>query len=382
MGKTPTVAMKATMSMDGGYTVFDGQLTARELSELLRSHLIYVIEDEQRGNDPVTGQEVLNRRKVDNWIDMEVDGELSLGQLTFATHSEANTEFEYTDDGVLSVFGGSTIVDGRQRTYTVNGATERAENHQADDYDPDTRKVSVRFYVGTDTTARREIFAQMNGARGGDHADQSRSAWLSPRGAAIIAKKLVLANRHLGNSVVNTVTNKVAKDSTHLAGFNTFVRAVETAWNLKGKAVSEEMADEVSNYLDRFWSAVVAAVPQLGKLSAPERQQLRDTSLLGNPLIVYGLIAVAKSVYMLDKANPPLDRLDALADLAESGWFDLTDENGDPQSHWRDMGVMAPVFDIKTHKVAYWRPRNAFQTRKSLADALVRRMFDPAAVVS
>ncbi len=361
----PTFEVKALETEDAGHRCFDAVFTAKTLRGLREHHLAYVIDSEQRGEDPVTNDEVLNKRKMEDWQEMELESELHVGQITFCTHSESGTTYEWdTDKGTLRVYGSSVIPDGRQRFYTVTDAEQKFEDGLTETYDPD-RKVSVRIYVDLDSDERRELFNQMNGGRGGDHADQGRVEWLSPRGSAVIAKRLVSASPHLGTENVNVVKNKITKKDHRLAGFNTFVNAVGNAWN---KPLPTKEEKKIGDFLIDYWSKLVEVLPQLEVLPLGDRLKVREETLIGNPLSIYGFMAVARRIYDMDPENPPIERLEEI----DPEWFDIE------ESHWKDIGVLAPSLGVDANgkpKVKGYKVRNAFQTRKAFADFLVNRMF-------
>src|SRR5439155_25959152 len=123
--------------------------------------------------------------KVKRWVQMELEGELHVGQLTYALHTENAAAYEFDKEARhLEVFGPMTIVDGRQRSYTLRDALRR-HLQTGVKYNPQ-RKVSVRLYVDLTAAQRKELFNQMNGGRGGDHATSTRVNWLAPSGAASI----------------------------------------------------------------------------------------------------------------------------------------------------------------------------------------------------
>ncbi len=367
-------------TQDGSKRAFDVVMTAREIADALIEHRVYVIPEEQRGDDPVTLKELLNEKKVENWVQMELGGRLHMGQITLALHMENGASFHwYPKDGTLEVVGPMTVVDGRQRSYTVRRAVQ-AKDERGAWYDDD-RKVSVRVYVDLDSSERRELFNQMNGGRGGDHASQTRVHWLAPSGPAWIAKQLVSRNPNLGERNVNVVVDKITRKDPRLAGFNSFVEAIGQAFGDEA-TLSDQEQQQVADFLNDFWTKLVEVIPDLGVLELAKRNQVRERSLVGNPLAIYGFMRISKRLWDVDRQDPPLERLEALGKDLE--WFDRDGQM------WRDLGVMVPVIDratmaVKKEKVRLadgtekevevYRPRNAYQTRRAFADAMVRKMF-------
>src|SRR5215468_2040020 len=58
--------------------------TKRQIRDARKSGTLTVREDEQRGTDPVTGTEILNPRKMEFWLDLELKNELFMGQLNYS----------------------------------------------------------------------------------------------------------------------------------------------------------------------------------------------------------------------------------------------------------------------------------------------------------
>jgi hypothetical protein len=363
--RAPTETFETSQeTWDGGRRAFDVVFEAERIATALEQHRLYVIPEEQRGDDPVTGREVLNDSKVKRWEQMELSGQLHLGQLTVALHKENAATFDHeAQSGQLDIYGPMTIVDGRQRSYTLRRALEK-HLQTGVAYDP-KRKVSVRIYVDLDAGQRRELFNQMNGGRGGDHATSTRVNWLAPSGAASIARSLVARNAHLGEANVNVVLDKVTRKDPRLAGFNTFVEAIRQAFGDSENLTAAEQT-EISDYLNKFWTKLVEVLPVLGQRELAERNRLRDKSLLGNALAIYGFMEVAKRLRDERPAKPPLERLEVLG--RDRAWFDKD------RQHWRDLGVMVAVIDPKTMKITGHKPRNNFQVRRAFANAMAARM--------
>lgn len=226
------------------------------------------------------------------------------------------------------------------------------------------RKVSIRIYPDVDSDDRKTLFAHLNGARGGDHASSSRSAWLAPRpGPEWIAKQLVALSPHLGDANVNTVHDRVTSKDPRLCGHNTIVESVKSGFGDEGD-ISTEQSKKIARFLVRFWNHLAEALPAMGKMPLGDRNALRRSSILGHSLAVYGFMAVAKKLYD-DEIS--LDCLDELATAQE--WFLLTNPM------WKDIGVMTPIVDKKTLTVTGYRTSSNYQTRRALSTAVLRFMF-------
>jgi hypothetical protein len=361
--QTPTVAFtQVQKTWDAGKVCYDVVGDSAMIANLYQSRKLYVIEAEQRGTDTVSGKEVLSQDKLDRWTQQELMGEFHAGQLTWAVRTDTGGVIAYDEpSGRLDIYGDLVLPDSRQRTYVFVRCEEGKESGNG----YQTRPVSIRIYPETDPEARKVIFYDYN--QEGDAADESRSKWLAPKGfSQKVARNLVAGNTALTHQNVNTVRNRVTSKDHRLAGFNTFAVAVDQAW---GKVLTtEKEVEEVSKYLDEFWTQLVSNLPDLGIVSLNRRKQVREKSLVGNSLAIYGYMAVAKALWDKrdDQGKVDFAPLSALA--SDDEWFS-TDA-----AHWKTIGVMVPKRDRETGKVKGHRISNSFQTRKAMADAMLDRM--------
>lgn len=352
----------------------------RTLAEGLTTGVIQIKDDEQRGIDPVSGKEVLNTRKMKEWLEKESDpnGRVFFGQLVYAINMEAGASVEVDGDTLYVWHGPVLMADGRQRSYTIRDAYDMWKSGGLPNWDPD-ELISVRVYLNANSETRKEIFAWLNGGRGGDHANESTSEWMAPESPyQEAAKALVERSPHLTLNNVNHRSNKAGRNDPRLTGFHTIVRAVEAGWKGawgKGRMPDAQEWKDWVTYLVDFWDALVDARPELGLQSLPDRQKAREEFITSHPLFIYGAMAVARQLWELDPANPPLERLEALADMDDT--FAMNDGD-DPNPVWVDAGILVPRRDRHTGAIKGWSVRTAFQTRKAMAEVMVEEMFSEA----
>jgi hypothetical protein len=375
--KTPSMVLhKIRYGTDGHGEYAAGVMSAREVSTAFDNGFLIVKPEEQRGDDPVSGKEMLNPKKIEDWSGREAKGTLYVGQLTYATFVESGTttvaeiipgqEMNNTD---LNVYGVVVVPDARQRTYTFNKVVTRHDNGQEPNYSPENREVDVRIYLNLKSLQRKELFAQMNGGRGGDHAIQSTVEWMSPEGHyQTIAKYLVQHSPHLGPDNINVVQNTVKRSDHRLSGFHTVVNAVGAAFKPNKRDLTQHEADAIQLYLPTFWDALVDVRPELGILPLGERQKFRTELLTSNPLFIYGALAIAAQLFwegVRTQTTPDLSLLDKLRGPDGDKLFSVTN------ILWQNNGVMAPLFDRKSASIKGYSPRNVFQTRTAFANAMV-----------
>jgi hypothetical protein len=376
--KAPSMVLhNARYSEDGFGKYAVGTMSARELSSALQSGFLVVKPEEQRGNDPVSGAEILQPKKIENWVERESKGTLFVGQVTYATFIESGTtttaklvegapgELTTRD---IEVYGVTAMPDGRQRTFTMDKVITRYDNGQEPNYNPD-REVDVRLYLNLASAGRKEVFAQMNGGRGGDHAAQSTIEWMAPDNHyQVIAKYLVQHSPYLGPDNVNVVQNTVRRSDHRLAGFHSFVNAVGLAFRIKGRELTQREADAIQIYLPTFWDKLVDVRPELEILPLGERQLARQEKLTSNPLFIYGALAIAAQLFWEGARThtaPNLSLLEGLRGPTGDKFFSVDNKL------WKNNSVMSPVIDRKTATIKGYSPLNNFQTRTAFAHATV-----------
>lgn len=348
--------------------------TKRQIRDAAADGVITVKDDEQRGFDPVTGREILNEAKMKRWAAYEHDGQLFIGQLNYALHTELGTTFELTDNGArVRITGPVLISDGRQRTYTIRHAVDEAERYGIDGYDVDA-PVEVTLWLDADSDLRKEIYAQLNGGRGGDHASKSSVEWMAPEGPLQeAARHLVESSKHLGQGNVNVKSDSVTRNDKRIAGFHTFVKAIENAWGKRRQPTPEEL-DDLKAYLVRFYDKLARVRPEMGVVDLGTRQKAREELITSNPLFLYGAMQVALDLYFADEDHDPdLTVLDSLGGEDGSKFLSLDNQE------WKDVGVMSPQFDRKTQKIKGYRVTNSLQTRRAMAQMMIDRFKDVTA---
>src|SRR5450759_2812488 len=75
------------------------QPTKAQIRDAAALGILTVKDDEQRGFDPVSGREILKEAKMKRWADYEIKGELFLGQLNYALHTEVGTSYDFVEEG-------------------------------------------------------------------------------------------------------------------------------------------------------------------------------------------------------------------------------------------------------------------------------------------
>lgn len=342
------------VSWDGGSECYDVVIDTATLTQKFNAKQLYVIPDEQRGDDPISGKEMLSLDKVERWYQSELAGTFRVGQLTFCSRSETGGKVVVNGD-TLEIYGDLVLADSRQRVYTL----VKAEEGKANGNGYQTRFVSARIYPNTTPESRKATFYDYN--QEGSKADESRSKYLAPRGyTQRVARNLVERNTNLTHENVNTVRNRVTSKDHRLAGFNTFAQAVEASW--ARKLESPEHVEQVSDYLVSFWDRLVEVLPELGIVSVVKRVELRKSSLVGHAVTIYGYLAVARALH--DNG----ESLDRLKELNDPNWF------GFDAAHWKEEGIVVPSRDRKTGEVTGYRVAMSFQTRSAMTRAMLAKM--------
>lgn len=353
-------------SHDMGHDVYDAVLDAESIHRMWQQGLLRIDDEKQRGVNSTTGRQVFKKEKVDRWTEQLLADEHVFGQLTWNYRPE-ESEIVYDEhERTLELGSGSaTLPDSAHRHRAIVQAVESVARGSS--FDP-KMKFSVRIWrVPSDDESR--IFYGMN--QEGDKADATRSKFLMQRNIGQrLARDLVRRNSHLGEQNVETVTNSLAAKNPRLMAFNTLAVACEQNFPDVAEADYEELLD----FLDRFWSALVEVRPELDVLASHRRQEVRKTLLSGSALAMHGYVGLAMRMH---KTGIPLE---ALAALAPDG-PDLEDDFlriDDP--HWQEVGLVTPSTS-KTGKTNLGT-RNAIQTRRVMAAELVTRVLDhPSAVV-
>ena len=207
-----------------------------------------------------------------------------------------------------------------------------------------------------------EIFYGMN--QEGDKADATRSKFLMQRNSGQrIARELVRRNTHLTEANVETVSNTLSSKNPRLTAFNTLSVACEQTF---GDVIDGEI-DAVVDYLVAFWDALVDVRSELDLQPRPRRKEIRKTLLSGSALAIHGYIGLARRMrddeldlaHLRALAGPDADRFLALVN-----------------PHWQELGIVVPGTNKRGDRTL--GVRNAIQTRRAMADALVARVVTDA----
>jgi len=350
----------ALRSHDMGHDVYDVVLDAQSIHRLWTQGLLRIDDAKQRGVNSTTGRQVYKKEKVDRWTEQLLADEHVFGQLSWNYRPE-ESEITYDEDArTLDIgSGAATLPDSAHRHRAIVQAVESVKRGSS--FDP-TMLFSVRIWrVPSDAEAK--IFYGMN--QEGDKADATRSKFLMQRNIGQrIARDLVRRNRYLGEQNVETVTNSLAAKNPRLMAFNTLAVACEQNF----PDVPEEDYADLLDYLDRFWSALVDARPELDVLASHRRQEVRKTLLSGSALAMHGYIGLARH---MRRESIPLTALEALAGDGDDDFLRL----GNP--HWQEVGLVTPSTS-KTGKTNLGT-RNAIQTRRVMAEELIGRVADHVA---
>jgi hypothetical protein len=343
--------------------------TKRQLRDAMELGILSVKDDEQRGFDPVSGREMLNEAKMKRWAEYETKGELFIGQLNFALHTELGTTWDLSPDGkTVRITGPVLIADGRQRSYTVRHAVDQAEQYGIENYDVNT-PVEVTVWLDAESDTRKEIYAQLNGGRGGDHASKSSVEWMAPEGPLQeAAKYLVQTSPHLGFDNVNIQRDAVTRNDPRIAGFHTFVKALEDAWGYpKRRLPTPAETEDLKKYLVRFYAKLVEVRPEMGRADLGTRQKSRDELITGHPLFLYGALRVALDLYFAHKGEPDLSVLEVFNGAKGDEFFSIDNQD------WIDCGVRLPSFDTKTQKINGYKVTNTLQSRRAMSQMMLDR---------
>ena len=347
------------VSHDKGEQVYDVVLSARDIHRLFVTGQIRIDDDLQRGRNSTTGKQVYKEEKVARWTEQLLRDEHVFGQLTWNFRPEEATATYDAERGELVISGTATLPDSAHRHRAIARAVESVAKGSSFDLD---MPFSVRIWA-VPAEAEAAIFYGMN--QEGDKADATRSKYLIQRNPGQkIARELVRRSRHLTEANVETVSNTLSTRNPRLTAFNTLAVACEQTFG----DVGEDEVEDVVEYLVAFWDALVAVRPELDLQPLPKRQQTRKTLLSGAALAIHGYIGLAR--HMRDEGLD-LQLLQALAPDSESDFLALA------QPEWQDRGIV--VRDTNKAGERTLSVRNAIQTRRAMAEALVARVDAAAA---
>jgi hypothetical protein len=358
-----TVIHNVVVTRDGGHECWDTTITAREVAKARRFGMLEIDPDHQRGKNTVTGRYVVKRDKVERWARELQEDTAIFGQLTWNFRPESSIIRFVPDDpanpthGTLIVQEGTaTLPDSVHRHLAVDKAVESVAHGSS--FNPD-RRFSLRIW-SVPAQEENDIFYAMNMEH--DKADATRSKWLAQKNTGQkIAVEVVRRSPHLGEANVETVTNTLSVKNPRLAAFNTLASGFEEAW----ADVQSEDIDKVVEWFLGFWDKLVEVLPELGRVSLPERQKYRRESLSGWAIAIQGYIRLARHFY--DEGHD-LSRLEKLAEKHEEPDGTTYDFFAWDNPVFQRAGIIVPAVNKKgeTRLTA----RNSHQTRRAMSEVL------------
>jgi hypothetical protein len=360
------------LTRDGGQDCWDTTITARDIAKAFKYGLLEVDPNHQRGKNSVTGKYVLKDEKVERWVRELQEDSAIFGQLTWNFRPEqSDISFEADPEnkghGTLVVRNGTAYLpDSVHRHHAITRAVESIA--AGSNFDPD-RRFSLRIWRVPEEF-ENTIFYAMNMEH--DKADATRSKWLSQKNSGQkIAREVVRKTPHLGENNVETVTNTLSIKNPRLAAFNTLSGGFEEAWS----DVPPEDVDQVISWFVGFWDKLVSVLPELKRLSLPERQKSRRESLVGWALAIQGYIRLARRFYNEGLELSLLERLAEKHVEPDGKEFDFFAWDNPV---FQRAGIMVPALNKSGQSKL--TIRNSHQTRRAMADALAMKIGLPSNV--
>jgi hypothetical protein len=361
------------LTRDGGYDCWDTTITAREIAKAFQLGLLAIDPEHQRGRNSVTGKPILKEEKVERWVRELQEDNAIFGQLTWNFRpDESDVAFrpdhENKGHGTLVIREGTaTLPDSVHRHHAITRAVKSIAS--GSNFDPG-RRFSLRIWRVPEAYENK-IFYAMNMEH--DKADATRSKWLAQKNVGqTIAREVVRLSPHLGEGNVETVTNTLSIKNPRLAAFNTIASGFEEAWS----DIPVEDIEKAVTWNLAFWEKLVEVLPELKRLSLPQRQKSRKESLVGWAITIQGYIRLARRFYDED-----ID-LSVLRKLSEKHHDGGKTYNffGWDNPVFQRMGIIVPSINKKgeTKLVA----RNSHETRRAMADVLAAKIDLPKKVVS
>jgi hypothetical protein len=399
---TQLVFDTAFISSDGGEDVFEIRTTVREIVSLYESGILEV------GNIRPDHAKVITKRgerfkrtseRQKRWTEQMSRGRGILGNLSWNADPDHN-EIEWDEEA------GRLTVKGRGDAEPALRTPDSATRHRAildaarapmPTIDLD-RRVSVRLWlVPVDSTSPDElgeaaVFDSYNQDGLAVNATVAKHAFQRD-GLERLVRELVYQSPHLGLDNVETIQNSVARESSKLVAYNTLYTAFKDGFT---RAVEEPEAWAAErDWLLQYWDNLVAAVPEVGRVSLAQRKEYRRDSVAGSATLVHAYVRVAD---YLRSEGLDADLIGTLRDqkvtLDKDGLRTATDPvSGVPQPlyrtgdtvslfspdnpRWAAVGVVTPKLEKDGSTSA--EVRNAFQTRVAAASVLIEEL-KPAAL--
>lgn len=200
-----------------------------------------------------------------------------------------------------------------------------------------------------------------------------------------LVHELVYTSPHLGLDNVETIQNSVSREASKLMAYNTLLTAFKDGYSIDVE--DKPRWDAELAWLLQFWDNLVAAIPELGRVSLSQRKEFRRESIAGSATMIHAYVRLADH---LRAQGLPASMVSALRDLKVTLHNDglrtaVSPVSGQPESLnragatvsyfspdaplWPSIGVVVAKSNKDGSTSA--EVRNAFQTRDAAARALV-----------
>lgn len=391
---TQLVFDTAFISSDGGEDVFEVRTKVREIVALYESGILQV------GNIRPDHAKVVTKRgerfkrtseRQKRWTEQMSRGRGILGNLSWNADPDHN-EIEWDEDA------GRLTVRGRDGAEPALRTPDSATRHRSiidaarapmPTIDMD-RAVSVRLWLvpvnatHPDELAEAAVFDSYNQDGQPVNATVAKHAFQRDALERLV-HALVYESPHLGLDNVETIQNSVARESSKLVAYNTLYTAFRDGFAQSVEEPDEWQAER--DWLLKYWDSLVAAVPEVGRVTLAQRKEYRRDSIAGSATLVHAYVRVAD--FLRNEGLDP-EIIGTLRDrkvtLEQDGLRTAIDPiSGAPQPlyragdtvnffspdnpRWAAVGVVAPKPEKNGSTSA--EVRNAFQTRVAGAGVLI-----------
>lgn len=305
------------------------------------------------------------KRKVDRWAEELLANNAVIGNLSIRLDpmfAEYDVERDEDGDLTLTLWSGhfDTAVDSQSRI----SAILRAHRNELGSFKGAT-KFATRIWIADKDLAAR-VGSDYN-TRGDKVNDTAAKFAYQDTPEKRLARALLEDSPHLGIDNIEVLKNTVSASSSKLVAFNTLTQAMENSWH--GDPINASELAAQAKFLVDFWDALVTVRREFGRLGKADRQALRGSSMAGTALSVHGVIAVADAIYQQN-----LDPAKVLAPLQEPYYIggQAVDYFSYDNPIWTKIGALVTATDSDGEERL--QLRMSFQTRKSVADELRRRL--------
>lgn len=365
---------------DAGGTHYETILTGQALFDLVDDKLLRLEGNIRPDWQDGARMRAKTRRKVDGWAEEYLRGDGVVGNLSIrldvSDEEDVDFELDAEDSGTaesytLSLFNGyfDTAIDSQSRITALLTAREKWAAASPDAMPIGERRFAVRIWFADDETSKR-VGRSFNTEGDAVNASAAKSAYTAPLTTDALVRGMLYGSRHLlqGTENVEKMRDSVSASSNKLAAFNTFSKAMETAWPAP---VSEQEQEEQIAFLVRYWDRLATTCPAFGVLSLEERKTYRGSSLAGSALSLYGALAIARAIWKSADRND-LSPLSRLTEPAHTGDGQTVDFFSYQNPDWTKIGalVSATTRGGDTRLTL----RNSFQSRKAVSDCMLRKV--------